>query len=51
MLALLESLFRNIAPFVAEIAVGLAMVFAVSFVVGWLFARQSAHNRRRRKGG
>lgn len=51
MLALLESLFRNIAPFVTEIAAGLAVVFAVSFVAGWMFARQSAHNRRRRKRG
>ncbi len=51
MLALLESLFHNIGPFVTEIAVGLGVVFAVSFVVGWLFARQSALSRQRRRGG
>ncbi len=50
MMALLDSLFHNIAPFVAEIAVALAIVFAVSFVAGWMFARQSAKSRRRREG-
>ncbi len=35
----MEHLFHNIAPFVREISLALAVVFAVSFAAGWLFAR------------
>ena len=45
---LAENLFHNIAPFVTEISTALGVVFVVSFVVGWFYARAPA---RTGKGG
>lgn len=41
--AFMENLFHNIVPFIIEISLALAAVFAISFAAGWVFARLPAH--------